>query len=817
MAVSRRTQHGERGQVVVMFALLLPVLLGIGAAVIGIGNWYTHARTLQTKADAAAFAGAGVWDFPCVESVTSGPTSTQKITDEARKYFGPHTQANGTLYNSTTFNRQVGRVDGARVHVVLNGSDYYDDDSSPTVADESSPANPSICGSSVLDVKATEDNSFPLFSLLPLFPDIKRKARVEIRQIEGLSGLLPISVRIPKPVSAAAVFYNEQNKGILAASYFCEKSGIPGMPAGNTGWTTFDPANPSGLCSSWTNLSVAQTTGVVVASSFLPACSGSVTTGCFKLTGFSSIDDLCRQGAGKAVQCFYATGLANSQTVQQGLQFIRGYAPGTVTNGPPALRSAWFDAGSCSSSSGSSYFASVTGSCSAILRATIDIGSVTAPPPPPGGTQTRTAANTEVRYRIVYRNPGNGNLATTCAFTTPTCDLNGSGGPGNTSWQSTNTLPLFAQQTAGNAIAIRVRFRNTTVGSTNCGNNFGSGCQWFFTGNGISTTAPTDAQVYAAPVQRSFMGDDDMSGPIKFLRLTGDSNCDGLPGPGAAGEEASVTAGGNHCFYVDMGMKGVIAQDQDEPPVVFNLKGSQSAVLDCDPNLSNVKSEIVAGCSPYYAVNLFNTNPDCPAPNQFFVVPKAAPFDDWPPYRCVLTQTGNPTQILDGFAERILGPGSNPPCPGEGAGWTKGRNYWHDANNPSGAAYAFANQGIHPNNLKDNDPRNVWLFMTAYNSFTASGNETFPVVNFGDFYVTGWGKGGPGGALTNEDPCTGGNSNSSPGAGNKPPPDIVTEPGGAYVWGHFINNVVPSGAVTPSDNLCAPTTSFMPCVAVLTQ
>ena len=107
--------------------------------------------------------------------------------------------------------------------------------------------------------------------------------------------------------------------------------------------------------------------------------------------------------------------------------------------------------------------------------------------------------------------------------------------------------------------------------------------------------------------------------------------------------------------------------------------------------------------------------------------------------------------------------------------------------------------------------------MTAYNSFTGSGNEVFPVVNFGDFYVTGWGTGRPGGGLTIEDPCNGGNSDPSPGAGNKPPPDIVTASGGAYVWGHFINNIEPSGSVTPSKELCAPTTSFMPCVAVLVE
>ena len=91
---------------------------------------------------------------------------------------------------------------------MLNGPDWYDNDANPGATDWTSPTG-SVCQSSVLDVKVTEDDSFPLASLIPLYPDIKRKARVQIEEVEGVSGLLPIAVRVPKPLSAAAVFYNE--------------------------------------------------------------------------------------------------------------------------------------------------------------------------------------------------------------------------------------------------------------------------------------------------------------------------------------------------------------------------------------------------------------------------------------------------------------------------------------------------------------------------------------------------------------------------------------------------------------------------------
>lgn len=48
--------RAEGGQVVVFFALLIPVLFAIGAVVIDVGNWYVHKRHLQTQVDAAALA-----------------------------------------------------------------------------------------------------------------------------------------------------------------------------------------------------------------------------------------------------------------------------------------------------------------------------------------------------------------------------------------------------------------------------------------------------------------------------------------------------------------------------------------------------------------------------------------------------------------------------------------------------------------------------------------------------------------------------------------------------------------------------------------
>ena len=819
------TRRNERGQVVVVFALLLPILLGIGAIVIGIGNWYTHAKHLQTKVDAAALAGGGVWGFPC------GPDVDASIEGQARTYVGPHTQADGAVFAGTSFNPQVGGVGASQIHAVLNGSNYYDDDSFASPVDQTSPTG-SICEAKILDVKATEDNSFPLFSLIPLYPDIKRKARVQIEEIEGLNGLLPISVRVPKPASGAAIFFDESNGNILqpeGVKYFCEAAlaSLPlGVQSGLNTWTTWDPSNPR--CSTQARVNVAPNTGVAIALSVRPACDAGATppivTNCLRDSPFNTVNEFCRQGSGRIVQCFFGTGTGATQSVISGLQFIHGYDTPNVNNGPPALRGAWLTPGGCSGGYGSGYFAAVVpGPCSAVLNANIALGSVTVPNPPGPPVETRTNANTEVKWKIAY---GTGNNDDICNFG-PTCDL-------APAW---NTPLSFDLANARNAIALRIRLKKTTVpGKPGCGNNnFNGGCEWYFTGAGRQNTEPNNAFILSNPVQRSFMGDDELSGPIKFLRLNADRGCNngnGLP-DFTDNEAASQPFGQDHCFWLDIGLKGALAKDQDEPPIVFNLKGSQSAVLDCDPGIPNVKQEIVAGCSPFYRVNDFARDPACPPSVNSWgqMQSPPAPYDaEWPPYTCVLTQTGNPRQLLDGFLERFFNDSSNPACPTEGANpapeYVKGRNYWHDANNSNNTdpatgldAFTFAETDptvVHGNNLRKDDPRKILLFMTAYDSFTGSGNEMFPIVRFGSFYVTGLGTGRPGGGLTNEDPCSQG-SGASPGAGNTPPPDIRTEPGGAYVWGHFIDNVVPTTNATPSGRLCAPSVSFMPCVAVLVE
>ena len=49
-----RLRREERGGILVLSAILIPVFIVLTAMVVDVGQWYTHKRQLQNRADAAA-------------------------------------------------------------------------------------------------------------------------------------------------------------------------------------------------------------------------------------------------------------------------------------------------------------------------------------------------------------------------------------------------------------------------------------------------------------------------------------------------------------------------------------------------------------------------------------------------------------------------------------------------------------------------------------------------------------------------------------------------------------------------------------------
>jgi hypothetical protein len=838
----------ERGVMAVLFAVVLTVILMVTAVVWDAGNWWTHRKHLQTKADAAAFAGGDTWGFPC------GADSDARIVAEARKYVGAHMgPGNQDFTGVTTFNPQIGGTPGENIHVVLNGADWWDDDAGFDPADLTLHAGTTVCEAKFLDVKATEENNLPLFGLIPFFPDIKRRARIQIEESAGVTGLLPIAVRIPRPLSAAAVFYNEDGDEILDVKYFrpvCIPS-VPqcvfGAPAGLGQWTT-EPA-PGAPGGSLAEFQVAGTTGVAIATSFRAACNvPGATAPCLDdaWAPGDTATDFCRQNA--TIRCFDATGGGTSQIVESGVHFIRGYGSEPTGTGPPQLRNAYFN----NPSTGCyAYFNSVPSQCTNQLNVQIDLGALNGsypnPPGPPPGPLTPgplQAGDVQVRYRI-ERADGTSD----CDNYGAQCDLlpSDSTSTGTVTFSTTGAgsapHPPLTVGSQGNAVSIEVRVRNTTnLTGGNCGGYGVTGCRWFYTANSIDrNNVPTPTDVLNAPIQRSFMGDLDRTGPLRWLRVTRDIDCDvntidRIVGwdPIAGEDAASQPASANRCFIMDMGLQGGMARDQDEPPIALLLGSgpSQRALVDCDPSIpfGQVDDEIRLGCQwPPYTGNKFDAFPnDCPwsddTPGTFFDLPKPAPSDDWEPFDCVLTRTtGSASQIEQGFNKRFF---TNAPynCPtDDGSPYQRGRNYWHRANNDDDMhTFKWDGDGDpaldHGTNFHPDDPRAVTLFFTPYGSFTGTGTQVQELVGLGSFYITGYGK-FTGSGLQIDDPCADGAGGGTSGynfAGNDPPPDINGSSGQRVVWGHFIKDA-PGGGTGGTGVICEPQLSFNPCVPVLVE
>ncbi len=170
LALSRR----ERGQVVVVFALALPMILGIGSIVVTIGNWYVHKKHLQTLVDAGAFA-SGQEFTGCFQDPTDTNDHVRRGAQVRRRPEPRRDDGEPAARGSP------GRARRAQQHDVLDGE--------PLPGRLHARRTP--CAVKFLDVKATEDKFPLLFKWLPAIPSPKSKARIEIHKCSVSTGLSP--------------------------------------------------------------------------------------------------------------------------------------------------------------------------------------------------------------------------------------------------------------------------------------------------------------------------------------------------------------------------------------------------------------------------------------------------------------------------------------------------------------------------------------------------------------------------------------------------------------------------------------------------
>jgi hypothetical protein len=353
--VTRSHRLGERGQVIVLFALLVPVILAIGSVVMSVGNWYVLKRHLQTQVDAAALAGG-----PAFTGCFQDPTTTNdNIRNQALEYAGD------TARDPSTFNLQVEQPGDQRV--VINSGAYWSGGATNgsgydfTLDSGDADTDGSPCNERYLDVKVTDDKAPLLFRWIPIFPSPKARAKVEISKIQSTNGLRPLGVPEVDMEQVAVLFVNEDGgandpDAIRGAAFLTEQTTSPsGLESMNV-WLK-DNINP-------VRLNGNENFGVIIVASRTPAATP------ISLTG--TIGQICNQNPTQT-RCY------SGGTLQSGISFIHAYSTSTPGSaGAPAIRDVSLGGG-CPEDFSAPYF-NLTGGCPIGISAVIDFGTGTNDP-----------------------------------------------------------------------------------------------------------------------------------------------------------------------------------------------------------------------------------------------------------------------------------------------------------------------------------------------------------------------------------------------------------------------------------------------------
>ena len=295
--IFRAARH-ERGGVLLIVALCMPVLIGFTGLVIDVGNWFEHRRHLQTQADAAALAAAGDVRFPCDASVNSA------IDARIEEY-------------GKTRNPQVGGTPPAKVEWQLNSRHWPRQTAAGDPVDTTVVEGPP-CTAKMIDVKMTEHDLPWFLKATGVVDHINVKARVRMFAKTRQTGSLPIGVPDVNPKAVRVWFVDETTSPPTevpgSSKLLKRRNGADGNPVFQNGLTIWDNAADNAGTSLPLKVEHSKL-GMRVALS-----QDASTTDC----------------ASSAVKC-YDAGSGN------GLLFVRGHATTPVVkNGDaPEVRDAW--------------------------------------------------------------------------------------------------------------------------------------------------------------------------------------------------------------------------------------------------------------------------------------------------------------------------------------------------------------------------------------------------------------------------------------------------------------------------------------------
>ena len=225
-AMGRLACRDERGGIFVLSALMIPVFLLLAAMVIDVGDWYSHKRQLQTRADAGAFAAGVAYSQYWKACVQSGDPALRaatavKIADAAREYAGDPEASDysGATLPSALRNTEI--ANQAKLDVVINSNDpnYTDDTDYTDGGGSATLGNPCSLHTTGDDISApghwtdvrVKERDLPSIAGglgLPL-PRNMARARVEVRPALSGTRFLPLAVPNNIITKVQVRYYNE--------------------------------------------------------------------------------------------------------------------------------------------------------------------------------------------------------------------------------------------------------------------------------------------------------------------------------------------------------------------------------------------------------------------------------------------------------------------------------------------------------------------------------------------------------------------------------------------------------------------------------
>jgi hypothetical protein len=753
-AVAPDRRSSERGAVIVMVAIWLPVLALFVSFAVDFAHFFDYSRNLQNRADAAALAAAVAYGNTCSGSPTAA--QTDPIGKVAQQYAGPpvgflpanlpFTTITGTYQNQPNLTQG----DPKKFHMLLNSTQNWPAGTNWSMGTAGHTADSTaLCSSRdedgnvgpMVDVRLTQANLGLFFPLLAFTPTINAHARAALEG-EASTNSTPIAVGDTgfTPCVSIRLFNATDNSPIQTVTLAKE----PPNPA--------NPTAPAQWDNSLSPASVTMPTSAnVYVQPFLSDCNGN--------------------------------GQAYDDSTNTGIEMINNHPatnPTVAAGSAPQLNAAGVTAtgsGACAPQAsgapgvnGSQYFS--VGGCTLTVNA--------------GVTFASGIPNGQRSVFLLERTWDNVNNVWT---TTQPSNQNkmGTGGqcPANSFCGSTT----IADSSGIDQFVIAWQQTSGTINGTSCsGNPTPAACQGNF---GI--------------MQQSFgacngCDQPDDSGPILSSQISEVDNTGALIGT----DKNSFASGSTHRLVFTLTLSGLNTAAAGSPATVLRFSTSsnhQTGLVDCGQgnSLSNDSAVVYYGCGP--------SNPVVPGMNPLFVYSRppgsdCSPATDgnttgWPggnQQDCVQTTPGQRRQgIICPLVERIVGAPFGGNCTG-GASGTCPNNNW-----PTTAGT--------PVNIQPGDPRAVQMIITStVDLATAVGapQAWIPIRKFATFYVTGWDSNikpacNGGGPTGNEPFPTKGKRNSQNGA----------------VWGHWINYEDTSG--TPNGQLCVIGLTPTNCVPALTR